>query len=109
MASWRSICPSEMERALALATWPLLLMVWLQPGCWTRQGCGSKLGRVLGGARLVQMGVLLTAPGPPTAAIPEFCGTPSPTQLPRLVLRGAVRLLKPGRPSRTALPHPKRP
>lgn len=64
MTSWRSICPSEMERALALATWPLLLMVWLQPGCWTRQECGSRLGRVLGGARLVQMGVLLTAPGP---------------------------------------------
>ena len=64
MASWWSICPSEMERALALATWPLLLMAWLQPGHWTRQECGSKLGKVLGGARLVQVGVLLTAPGP---------------------------------------------
>ena len=39
-------------------------MAWLQPGHWTRQECGSKLGKVLGGARLVQVGVLLTAPGP---------------------------------------------
>lgn len=64
MASWWSICPSEMEQGLALATWPLLLMVWLQPGRWTRQECGPKLGKVLGGARLVQVGVFLTAPGP---------------------------------------------
>lgn len=67
---------------------------WVEPG-WCRWGSSSQL--------------LAPGQGPPTAAIAELCGIPSPTQSPRLVLRGAVRLLKPGRPCRTAPPYPKPP
>ena len=73
---------------------PSLGRCWVEPG-WCRWGSSSQL--------------LAPGQGPPTAAIPELCGTPSPTQSPCLVLRGAVRLLKPGRPCRTAPPHPKSP
>ena len=67
---------------------------WVEPG-WCRWGSSSQL--------------LAPGQGPPTAAIAELCGIPSPTQSPRLVLRGAVRLLKPGRPCRTDPPYPKPP
>lgn len=52
----------------------LPLTLWLQPGPWTRQGFSPKFRRMQGGARLVQTGALLTAPGlRPRGTIPQSC------------------------------------